>query len=71
MHYEALEVKKRAYGMDHPSTAFTLNNIALVLWTKDKNSAEAARLGRQALAIAERALGREHPTTQQYRREWA
>ncbi len=58
------------YGAEHPSVAIDLNNLALHLHEQDPDSAEAARLGKQALAIAEETLGPDHPNTQQFRREW-
>ena len=41
-----------------------LNNLAVLLEAKGKLD-EALPLGRQALAVAERALGADHPTTRQ------
>ena len=37
---------------------------------QDPDSAEAARMGKQALAIAEKTLGPDHPATQAYRKDW-
>ena len=65
----ALEATREA-GVQGSTLGTRLNNLASCLWTQDSSSAEAARLGREALGIAERALGPKHPTTQQYRRDW-
>ena len=46
------------------------NNLACLLWMQDHDSAEAARLGKQALEITIKTLGPDHPRTQQYRRDW-
>jgi len=67
---EALAIDKKALGNDHPGVATDLNNLAQLLWTKDKSSKEAVRLGLQALEIAEKKLGHDHPRTEQYRRDW-
>ncbi len=48
--------------MEHPATATSLNNLALLL--KDQGDLAGARpLFERALAISEKALGLEHPST--------
>ena len=50
------------YGADHPDAAISLNNLAGLL--RDKGYLTAARpLFERALAIYEKALGPDHPTT--------
>ena len=45
------------------------NNLAGLL-EKLGNAEEAARLGKQALAILEKALGADHPNMHTARRSW-
>ena len=49
--------------------ATRLDNLACVL-NNQGNTEEAARMGKQALAIWEKALGPDHPDTQMARRDW-
>ena len=70
LYRESLAIDKKVYGEEHPEVAIGLNNLAILLWTQDNDSEEAARLGLQALAICEKALGPDHPKTQRYRRDW-
>ena len=53
---------RRLFGVDHPSVASALGyqGVALRLLGRYEASVERAR---RALAIHERTLGREHPTT--------
>jgi hypothetical protein len=60
----------KVLGEEHPDVATSLNNLALLLWNTERRK-EANVYGRQALAIATRALGPSHPTTQQFREDWA
>jgi hypothetical protein len=49
-------------GPDHPDTATSLNNLAIVL--RDQEDLEGARaLQERALAIREARLGPDHPST--------
>jgi tetratricopeptide (TPR) repeat protein len=59
----------KVLGEEHPAVATSLNNLAVLLW-KTGRSEEANVAGRQALAIATRALGPSHRATQQYRKDW-
>ena len=62
LHERALEINERALGPEHPDTAKSLNNLALLL--KDQGELTGARLlYERALEINERALGLEHPET--------
>ena len=66
-YYErALEISERVLGPDHPDTARSLNNLAILSYY-EKNMPEAARLMRRALAIWEKKLGANHPQTQSAR----
>lgn len=62
-YYEkALEIRKKVLGDEHPDTAKSLNNLAMLCY--DENDfEEAARLMRQALAIYRKVLGDGHPDT--------
>ena len=58
----ALAITEKARGPEHPDTAVSLNNLAM-LYQAISAYAEAAPLYEQALAIIEKALGPEHPNT--------
>ena len=49
-------------GADHPNTAESLNNLA-VLYRVQERHTEAAPLLKKAVEIMERVLGAEHPNT--------
>ncbi|MBO9313908.1 MAG: tetratricopeptide repeat protein, partial [Chloroflexus sp.] len=53
-------------GPDHPDTATSLNNLALLL-SEQGEYAAARPLYERALAICERTLGPDHPQTRQAR----
>jgi tetratricopeptide (TPR) repeat protein len=58
----ALAIREKALGAEHPSTATSLNNLALLL--ASQGDYEGARpLDERALAIREKVLGPEHPDT--------
>jgi len=67
---QSIQMQKKKYGEEDPRVAFALHNLAWFLQEQDHDSAEAARLGKQALAIAEKRLGPDHPRTQQFRSAW-
>ena len=66
----ALDVGKSTIGVEHHDYAVYLNNKARLLWSRDKDSREAKKLGSNALSIANEKLGPHHPQTQQLRRDW-
>ena len=58
----ALAINEKVLGPDHPDTALSLNNLALLL--QDQGDLAGARaLHERALAIREKALGPQHPDT--------
>ena len=56
----ALAIREAALGPDHLYTAYSLNDLAELLWARGR-SGEAEPLHRRALAIREAALGPDHP----------
>ncbi len=60
----ALVIREEQLGTEHPDTASSLNNLA-VLYFKQGKYAEAESLYQQALAIREERLGAQHPDTAQ------
>jgi tetratricopeptide (TPR) repeat protein len=59
---DALAIREQTLGLEHPATALSLNDLALLL--KDQGDFAGARpLVERALAIYEKALGPEHPHT--------
>jgi tetratricopeptide (TPR) repeat protein len=57
---ETLIVTEQNFGPDHPATARSLNNLAVVYQARGKY-AEAEPLYRQSLSIDEKTLGKSHP----------
>ncbi|ABX07894.1 Tetratricopeptide TPR_2 repeat protein (plasmid) [Herpetosiphon aurantiacus DSM 785] len=62
LHERALAVREAVLGAEHPDTATSVNNLAVVL-KRQGRYAEAQRLFERALAIREAVLGAEHPAT--------
>ncbi|MCA2506114.1 MAG: tetratricopeptide repeat protein [Microcystis sp. M54BS1] len=62
LYLEALDLRKRLLGDNHPSVASSLNNLAKLYYSQGRYK-EAEPLYLQALAIAEQALGENHPNT--------
>ncbi len=58
----ALAIREKELGPDHPLTATSLNNLAL-LYSDQCRYEEAALLYRRALEIEEKGYGPEHPET--------
>ncbi|HEY7413607.1 MAG TPA: tetratricopeptide repeat protein [Ktedonobacteraceae bacterium] len=58
--YQALSIRERALGPEHPEVASSLNHLAILLLDQGKH-AEAVSLFQQALQIRERVLDPEHP----------
>ena len=62
LYERALAISEKALGPEHPYTATSLNNLAVLL--RDQGDLAGARpLFERALAIHEKALGPEHPDT--------
>ena len=59
---QALEIRKARLGEQHPDTAASLNNLA-VLYEAQGRYDEAEPLYQQALAIMRERLGEQHPYT--------
>jgi Tetratricopeptide repeat len=59
----ALSILEQQLGAEHPSTASSLNNLAL-LYKNQKRYAEAELLYRRASAILMQQLGADHPPIQ-------
>ena len=59
---QALSIRRRVLGADHPDTAISLNNFAALYRAQGRYS-EAAQLFNEAVEIMERVLGVEHPNT--------
>ena len=57
---KALELRKKEFGPDDPTTATLLNNLA-TLYRVQGRYAEAEPLMKRAFAIREKELGPEHP----------
>src|SRR5262249_38514435 len=59
---DALAIKEKALGPEHPDMAISLNNLAF-MFNAQGDYARARPLFERALAIHEKALGPEHPET--------
>jgi tetratricopeptide (TPR) repeat protein len=60
LHEQALELRERILGPEHPDVATSLSNLGLVV-SDTGDFAKARDLHQRALAIRERALGPDHP----------
>ncbi|CAC5374067.1 KLC [Mytilus coruscus] len=58
--HDALTIREKTLGYDHPVVAATLNNLA-VLYCKRGKDKEAEPLCKRALEIREKVLGKNHP----------
>jgi tetratricopeptide (TPR) repeat protein len=63
LYLQALELRQRLLGENHPDVATSLNNLAL-LYNTQGNYTEAEALSQQALTIFQQRLGNQHPRTQ-------
>ena len=61
-HRQALSLRKRKLGSEHPDTLMSMNEVAVALKDQGKY-AEAESMNRETLAWREKVLGREHPDT--------
>ncbi len=61
-YFKAMAIYKKVLGKEHPSTATTYNNIAVV-YDSQGDYAKALEWYYKALAIREKKLGKEHPFT--------
>ena len=59
---ETLEIRRKSLGPEHPATAQSLNNLA-VLYDDMEEHAKAEPLLREALQIQQKIVGMEHPDT--------
>lgn len=57
---DALAIREKTLGENHPAVAATLNNLA-VLYGKRGKYKEAEPLCKRALEIRQKVLGKEHP----------
>jgi len=62
LYIRALEIRKEVLGADHPSTATSLNNLALLYHNQGRYK-EAEPLYKRAIEICEKALGANQPDT--------
>jgi kinesin light chain len=57
---DALTIREKTLGENHPAVAATLNNLA-VLYGKRGKYKDAEPLCKRALEIREKVLGKDHP----------
>ena len=62
LYQRALAIRERVLGPDHPDTADSLNNLAVLYFHRGKYE-QAEPLYQRALAIREQVLGPDHPDT--------
>jgi tetratricopeptide (TPR) repeat protein len=70
MYQRALAIRERQLGAQHPDTAQSLNNLAMLYYVQGKYT-EAEPLYQRAISIFERQLGTEHSNTRAVRRNYA
>ena len=59
---EVLEIRRRAFGPEHPDTLSTMNELARTYYDEG-NYEKAERLCSEVLEMRRRVLGPEHPST--------
>jgi tetratricopeptide (TPR) repeat protein len=59
---QALQIRKKALGPEHPDTANSLNNLAF-LYSRIGDYANAEPLFQEAVQLNKKLLGRDHPDT--------
>jgi non-specific serine/threonine protein kinase/serine/threonine-protein kinase len=64
LHEEALELRRRVFGPDHPDTLESMSNLGDA-YSHTGRRAEAENLLRETLAARRRVLGPDHPDTLQ------
>jgi tetratricopeptide (TPR) repeat protein len=62
MYRQALALREKVLGKEHPDTLTSMNNLAGLLEGQGKYD-EAEPIYRQTLALMEKVLGKEHPDT--------
>ncbi len=62
LYQRALAIREKTPGPEHPDTATTLHQLAVLYWNQGKYE-QAEPLYQRALAICEKVLGPEHPST--------
>ncbi|MEO0415519.1 MAG: tetratricopeptide repeat protein, partial [Verrucomicrobiota bacterium] len=62
LYKRALAIREKQLGADHPDTATSLNNLAVLYYEQGKYK-EVEPLYKRALAIKEKQLGADHPGT--------
>lgn len=61
-HQQALSIRKKTLGSEHPATAESLNNLGVLFRSQDDYE-QAEKLHQQALAIRKKTLGPHHLAT--------
>ena len=62
LHQQALEIRKLAYGSEHPAIAKSLTALAILASNQEDNE-QVEQFYQQALAIREKTLGPDNPDT--------
>src|SRR6266702_4146344 len=70
LYLRALAIREKIEGTEHPSTADTLHELAMLYWDQGKYEL-AEPLFQRALAISEKVLGPNHPDTVRRRKDYA
>lgn len=70
LYLQAVAVKEKALGKDHPDVAEALNDLAVLYWCKE-NYGEAEPLYLCALAVKEQFFGKDHPCVAQTLNDFA
>jgi tetratricopeptide (TPR) repeat protein len=70
LYQEALQIRQRVLGPEHPDTATSLNSLA-ALYQEMKAYAKAEPLYQEALRIRQKVLGPENPDTRAVSITWA
>jgi hypothetical protein len=65
LHKKALAIRRKALGEDHPDTAMSYANLAVLYYATGRYQ-RAEPLYEKALAIRHKTLGEEHPQTAEY-----